>query len=159
MPCRTRLLAFCASVLLAGCSISNLNLVTDHRLHFLQPANRAHLHVPVDLSWTFTGLGDYFAIFVDRSPVHPGESLDAIASDDPSCKHPPGCDNPRYFASHQIYTTAADSFVLQSVDNLSATRQKEQLHQVTIILLDRGGRRIGESAWYRYFWLPEGGVS
>ena len=145
----------------SGCSVSHLDLVNDHRLHFVTPANRSHAHLPVQFSWTMTGYpaASSFALFVDRAPVRPGQRLDAIASGDRTCDHPPGCDNPTYFAAHQVYTTTAERFTLDHVDTLSGNRQGQQLHQVTIILVDSAGRRVGESAWYRFIWLPRTGYA
>jgi hypothetical protein len=160
-----------AAMLMSACAVSNLNLVNDHRLQFLSPPSRAHLHLPVKLSWTirdFTatppGTGavsrdhGYFAIFVDRSPIGPGEDLRSIAKNDAACKRIRGCPDARYYNGLQIYTTAQTSFVLDHVNNLPGSREKQQLHEVTVILLDASGHRISESAWYRDFWLPQAGA-
>ena len=154
-----RLLLAVVALAPTGCSVSHLDLVNDHRLRFVSPANRAHTHLPVIIRWSrpaFTGRGS-FALFVDRAPVRPGQRLDAIASGDPTCDHPPGCDNAAYFSAHQVYSTPAEAFTLSHIDTLSGNRQSQQLHQVTIVLLDSAGRRLGESAWYRFIWLPRAG--
>ena len=159
------LLAF----LLAACSVTNVSLVNDHRLVFLTPASRAHLHLPVTLRWsmsgqgarptTTAGSGTYFAVFVDRPPVEPGQTLRAVAQDDLSCRRTPGCPDAAYFSARQIYTTSSESIVLDRVDDLADNRQQEQLHEATVVLMGPGGRRAGESAWYRDFWLPKAGQS
>ena len=101
----------------------------------------------------------YFAIFVDRPPVAPGKTLRAVADRDTSCLRTPGCPDASYLADRQIYTTAGDRFVLDRVADFVDNREKEQLHEVTVVLLDSAGRRIGESAWYLEFWLPRAGVT
>lgn len=169
LPCLPAVIG-AAAMFLVGCSVSNLDLVNDHRLHFLQPADRAHLRLPVVLRWTMAGsapassgptgaagAGRYFAIFVDQAPVRPGQTLAAVASGDRSCRRSDGCPNALYLSARQVYMTSAESFVLDHVDSIPNARQKEQLHEVTVVLVDGTGRRIGESAWYRDFWLPRAG--
>lgn len=161
-----------ALLVLASCSVSNHNVFNDHRLAFVAPPSRAHVRLPVKLRWTIRGFtpappGDgepsrtrgYFAIFVDRSPVRPGQTLAAVADRDTSCKRKPGCPDASYLADRQIYTTDGDRLVLDRVADFVDNRERQQLHEVTLVLLDTAGRRIGESAWYIDFWLPRAGVA
>jgi len=146
---------------LASCSVSNHNVFNDHRFHFVAPPSRAHVRLPVTLRWTMRDFtpAAHFAIFVDRSPVGPGQTLRAVADRDTSCKRTPGCPDASYLADRQIYTTADDGFVLDRVADFVDNREKQQLHEVTVVLLDTAGRRIGESVWYLDFWLPRAGVA
>jgi len=161
-----------AVFVLASCSVSNHSVFNDHRFHFVAPASRAHVRLPVTLRWTmrdFTRAAPggsepsrrrgYFAIFVDRPPVGPGQTLRAVADRDTSCRRTPGCPDTSYLADRQIYTTAGDRFVLNRVPDFVDNREKQQLHEATVVLLDTAGRRIGESAWYLDFWLPRAGVA
>ena len=149
-----------AALVLTSCSVSNHNVFNDHRLHFVAPPSRAHVSVPVTLKWTMRDFpSGSFAIFVDRSPVSPGQTLKAVADRDTSCRRTPGCPDASYLADRQIYTTSGDGYVLDRVADLADNREKQQLHEVTVVLLDTAGRRIGESAWYLDFWLPRAGVS
>ena len=146
------------SLLASGCNVSNMAFTKNDSLHFTAPKSRALVALPVTLSWSIDGFqlekqgaappnshAGYFALFVDRAPVRPGQTLLAIA--DSNCKHTPGCFNAQYLATRGVYTTASTSFTLQEIDNINSY-QKVQLHEVTVILLDTSGRRIGESAWY-----------
>ena len=150
---------------LAACSFSNLAFAADHRLRFLSPPNRALVVTPVTLRWaisdfTVTPPGQsppspasgYFGIFVDRVPIRPGQTLADVAGGDQSCKRTAGCPDAQYLAAREVYATARTSFTLTQVSQLSA-RQRVQTHQVTVVLLDSGGHRIGEAAWYREFRL------
>jgi len=165
------LAALGAAFVLASCSVSNHNVFNDHRLHFVAPASRAHVGLPVTLRWTMRGFTPvdpgtgppsrtqgYFAVFVDRPPVGPGQKLDVVADRDTSCKRTPGCPDTSYLADRQIYTTAGSTLVLNRVADFVDNRQKQQLHEATIVLLDSAGRRIGESFWYLDFWLPRAGA-
>ena len=150
-----------AALVLASCSVSNHNVFNDHRLQFVEPPSRAHVRVPVTVRWTMRDAAgaSSFAIFVDRSPVAPGQTLRAVADRDLSCQRTPGCPDTSYLADRQIYTTAGDSFVLDRVADFTDNREKQQLHEVTVVLLDSSGRRMGESAWYLDFWLPRAGAT
>lgn len=160
-------LATCALAALTGCGLSNLAFVADHRLHFVQPVSRSLVTAPVTLRWSirdFTVVGPhqgppssragYFAIFVDRAPIRPGQTVAAIAHGDRSCTRTPGCPDAQYLADRQVYVTNQTSFTLDQVAPFRS-RQKTQTHEATIILLDSSGRRIGESVWYRDFRIKQ----
>lgn len=161
-------LALAALALLAGCNMSNLEFVKDNRLRFVSPRSRQLVGVPVRVAWVMSGfrvegLGSappsrdagYFAIFVDRAPVRPGQTLLSLA--DRSCRVTPGCFNAEYLAERNVYTTTGDSFTLEQVPALNSY-EKVQVHQVTIVLMNTAGQRIGESAWYLEFRLRSVGV-
>ena len=145
----------------AGCGTSQMAFTQDHRLHFTAPHSRALVAVPVTVRWAVDGFDvapagsarpstghGYFAVFVDRAPVRPGQSLSVLA--DPACKKTPGCFNAQYLAGKGVYTTTATTLTLTSVPSL-ASYEKTPLHEVTVVLMDTAGRRIGESAWYLDF--------
>ena len=148
-----------------GCSVSGLQFETDNRLSIISPRQGELIGLPLTLGWTvedFTIDGEgpgpvsrdsgYFAIFVDRAPVRPGQSLRAVASGDYQCRHTPGCPNPSYLADRGVFTTTVTSFTLTTVARLN-NYQKVQLHEAVIVLMNSAGQRIGESAWYVDFRL------
>jgi hypothetical protein len=164
--CRA-LLAALLALGLAGCAVSGLEFVSDNRVTLLAPKSLALVKLPVTLRWAikhFTlaapGRGQvspdvgYFAIFVDQAPIRPGQTLRAVAAGDPSCLHSPGCPNATYLANHQVYTTTSTEFTLSQVASLN-DYQSVQLHEVTIVLMNTAGHRIGESAWYIDFRLRQ----
>lgn len=154
--------ATCALVL-AGCSVPDLsamNFRIDTRLHFQSPADRAQVRLPVTVHWTMRGFevesrgsqpasrnAGYFAVFVDRQPIRPGQSMKAVAKDDPFCANTPGCPDTDYLAERQIYTTTGTSLRLAFINPLPGHPGDAQLHRVVVILMDTAGRRIGESSW------------
>ncbi len=136
----------------SGCGFSNLNFRTDHRLHWTTPKDRALVPVPFTVSWTFPSLqGGSFAIFVDRAPIKPGQTLRAVAGGDKSCKIDPTCPSTDYLNQRRVYTTTLTSLSLSQVLPLTGNRDSVQLHQLTVVVLDRSGHRVGESAWTREF--------
>lgn len=168
-------LAFVAAAV-GGCAdFSQMQFHTDHLVKFTAPESRAKLTLPVTLRWQVSGFhvagpakrlasepaskdAGYFALFVDRAPIKPGQTLAAVAGDDPSCIPSAGCPDRSYLADHQVYWTTDRTFTLREVDALD-TRDNWQLHEVTIVLLDTDGRRIGEHAYYRDFKLKRSTLS
>lgn len=160
-------MALLSVLALTACvDMSQLSFTNDHRLHFTQPAHRALVDRPVEISWTMTDFrvtapgsepptrdAGYFALFVDQAPVAPGHHLADVGAGDPECRRSPGCPDKSYLADHGVYTTTRTSIILSSVSDL-AIHDDPQLHTVTVVLLDTASRRIGESAWYVEFELP-----
>lgn len=162
------------AALVAGCVLSTAGcvdtdqmlFVKDERLTFTAPDDYEKVQVPLTISWTmddFTVLeratGDepsddagYFAVFVDRSPIKPGKTLRDVGKGDPLCESNPACPDKLYLESKGVYWVRKPSITLELVQPLTS-KEKVQLHQVTVVLLDGEGKRIGEHAWYRYFKL------
>jgi hypothetical protein len=153
-----------------GCTdLSQLQFHVDHYVKFTAPEARSKTTLPVKLQWQVDGFrvagptsgepptkdAGYFALFVDRAPIKPGQSLAAVAGDDAACL-PPDCPDKQYLADRQVYTTDKDHYTLHQVFTIEDNRDDWQLHDVTIVLLDTSGHRIGEHAYYRSFKLRRG---
>jgi len=150
-----------AALALGGCvNLSNLQFRGDHRLHFVAPRADSLVRLPLTLRWTMSDFdvvppnaqppsahAGYFAIFIDRYPVRPGQSLTSVAANDPICAHHPGCPDAAYLAQYQIYTTTTTSLRLDAVQPLAGNNDRRQTHRAIVILLDTSGRRIGEVFW------------
>lgn len=152
-----------AALALSGCALPNvqeMNFRVDNRLQFLSPKARSEPTQPVTLRWrmrdfTVAGPGagpkspdrGYFAIFVDRQPIRPGQTIKAVAAGDQLCARTPGCPDAAYLAQRQIYTTTRTSYTLPVVAALPDDNDAVQLHSVVIVLMNTSGQRIGESYW------------
>lgn len=157
----------------AGCvDLDEMQFVKDDRLHFTAPEDYALVELPLDVTWTMEDFevvprptrsarattsdrgsdAGYFAVFVDRAPIRPGGTLADVVEGDPSCDGNPGCLDRSYLEAEGVYTTRKPSLTLDLVKPLTS-RERIQLHQVTVVLLDSEGRRIGEHAWFRQFKL------
>lgn len=157
-----------AAVLVAfvpGCRFSGLAFREDDRLEIVSPRPRSTVQLPVELNWKLTDEGRVagevagYAVFVDISPMPPGEGFDHFAKEDPQCLRDPDCPDDRYLRSLGIYRTSGTSLILR---HLGDTRPEEQgdtkeRHEITISLLDGDDRRIGESAFYVDFFLDRRG--
>jgi hypothetical protein len=158
---------------LSACGITHvrdLSFTVDHRLHFLSPKDRAKVRNPVTISWRIHGFrlaasgseppsrdAGYFAVFVDRQPIRPNQTMRAVAGGDRSCEHDPKCPDAAYLANHGVYTTTGTSIRLDQVPNLNS-RDRIQLHSFVVVLMDTAGHRIGESAWELDLRIPRAGL-
>jgi hypothetical protein len=153
----------------AACVPKGLALVQDQRIDIVAPKARTTVNVPVTIRWRVEGFritghdqraaedAGYFGVFVDTSPVPPGKALSWVAHDDRRCRSTPGCPDATYLADHRTYATTSTSFTLDVLPDLN-TYSGHELHEVTVVLLDGTGHRIGESAWYVDFYFDRPGV-
>ena len=136
----------------SGCGIRGLNFVQDDRVRIVAPRDNAEVRVPFTVEWTVEDFdvtgpdAGSFGVFVDRAPPGPGKTLASLASGDAVCRATKGCPDEAYLASHRAYTTTETSFRIEQLPELTRDRARES-HEVTVVLLDGTGRRIGESAF------------
>ena len=153
------LLGLC--VALAGCVPQGLAFRVDQRLTFTSPEDRSTVTLPVTLDWEIEDFeitepggepredAGYFGVFVDTTPMPPGEDLAWIARDDTSCRPDDGCPDEEYLSGRGIYTTTDTELVLEQLPRTTGSDDddRRERHRATIVLLDATGTRIGESAF------------
>jgi hypothetical protein len=132
------LVAAVAAVPLSGCQ-SYLFRQSD-RLVIISPQSSTSIREPLTIRWRatdFTAPRDgSFAVFVDRDPVPPGDGLADIAPRD----------------RQGIYVLDRTSLYLQALTPQAGVDPAEQNHHdVTVVMLDRDGHRIGEYAAFTEF--------
>ena len=152
-------------LLASGCGVSGLNFKDDRRLSFVTPGDRAEVRLPVTIKWTVRDFdvtgpdgserrdAGSFGVYIDRAPQPPGEGQRWLIRNDPLCKSDPdSCGMKEFLEQRDIYTTSASTFVIERLPLPSgnAARRRE-FHEVTIVLLNGRGERIGESAFVRQF--------
>lgn len=155
-------LVWCAW-LLVGATITSacfttqgLNLKQDDRVEIITPGDRDEVTPPFELRWTVEdfevgtttigGGGNYFAVFLDRSPMAPGQHLRALGND--SCKRTPGCPDEEWLEDRFIFLTTDTSLHIDAVPDVDLEDVRDRdLHEITIVLMDEDDRRIGESAF------------
>jgi hypothetical protein len=166
---RLRVAVLLVAFLLPGCGFRGLNFIADDRVTFIAPDDRAEVRLPLTVSWRvrdFEVTGNdgrrrrdagYFGVFVDRAPQPPSQTLDWIVRDDARCRDRTACDE-AYLAQLNIHSTTETTFEIDRLPTPSsdAVRRRE-FHEVTVVLLDGSGRRIGESAFTRQFEVDRDG--
>jgi hypothetical protein len=152
-------LALAILLVTPACVPDGLSFVQDDRVEIIAPDGNTEVDLPVTIEWTIedfdvTGPGTsssdrsgYFAVFVDGTPIPPGEPLDWIARDDTRCQNTPGCPDETYFSDRNVFTTTDTEFTIEHLPDQDTTSGHET-HEVTVVLLDPTGHRIGESAWF-----------
>lgn len=154
----------CLILLTTGCaSIDAMAFREDRRLRFVTPGYREEVKLPAVVDWdVLAALADDlasrrvagFAVLLDQSPQPPGESLRYFARDDDACVAANGCPDGSYLADRGIFTTRETRFVFEQLPPRPEVNVEDgdiDVHEVTVILVDEGGRRLGESAWTATF--------
>ena len=163
--CRTTAVACALAVAsLSGCAAEGLAFKIDDRLQVVSPADRETVSLPVTIKWKIRDFevtgpdgsqesdSGFFGVFVDRAPPPPGENFKWVTKDDRSCHPEDGCPSRAYLADRGIFTTRETHFVLKTLPPPSDDQaRRREIHEVTIVLLDGSGRRIGESAFTSEF--------
>lgn len=158
----------------SGCGLTHLqdlNFRVDKRLHFTAPKDRSTQGRPLTVSWTMSDFRiaakgsqppsrdtGYFAVFVDKTPIRPGQTMRALVSNDQTCKADPKCPNRDYLEGLGVYETTATTLRLTQISNVIGDKERLQHHHITVVLMDTSGHRIGESAWDLDVRLPRLGL-
>ena len=152
-PRRVFIGAVVSVLVLAGCGFQGLDFFQDDRVEIIAPENGETVVLPVVIEWTVEDFivatpdepGGSFVVFVDREPMRPGQSLDALVDD--ACERRDGCPDEEWFNDRGIYPTIETSVVLEAVPARRGDPGGDEVHEATIVLLDEEGRRSGEAAF------------
>lgn len=137
------------AVVASGCGFSGLSFRQDDRLSFLSPDDRAEVTLPLTVRWEVDDFDvpddGYYAVFVDRAPQPPGKTLAWLARDDDACRAEDGCPDLAWFDQHDVVPTTETEVTIERLPARSDDRR--EFHEVTVVLVDADGRRIGETGW------------
>jgi hypothetical protein len=162
---------FAALLMLStACETEGLAFIQDRRVEVISPDYRELVDLPVRVDWDVTdeGLannlrsGTQFGVYVDIDPQPPGEPLEYFARDDPECRKSQTCPDARYLRQRGIHTTTESEMTFGSLPiapGVDLERGDPDFHEVTLVLLDEEGVRIGESAWALTFEVDREGAS
>ncbi len=155
----------------SSCAVHGLEFMTDDSVAITSPLNRADVQPPFTISWRVRAASlagqiadgrqpGYFAVFIDRTPVRPGQNLKVLT--DHVCQQTPGCPSPAYLAQLNVYLTGGMSLTVTTLPNLvpagARPNKLDYLHQATIVIVNRQLQRIGEASFSVNFFStpPEG---
>ena len=137
-----------AAAMLVGACGGGLQFAKDTRVEIVAPKNLSAVTVPVHVDWTSrlpTNHKMLYAVFVDHLPVHPGQNLRSLA--DASCASVRSCVDEAWLNRHFVYVTRRTSLELDALPIKAPAAGEPDMHQVTVVLVDRAWRRVGEAAW------------
>ncbi len=157
-----------ALVVAPGCGVRGLSFVQDDRVDIVAPDDLAEVRLPLTVDWDVEGFevgegSGSFGVLVDRAPPPPGRTLEWLFRDDDLCRGPGGaelCGDPQFLVDRGVHRTDASELVLGRVARRTGDDRRRELHEVTVVLLDAEGRRVGEGAWSVEFEIDDedGGV-
>jgi hypothetical protein len=141
----------------AACGVHGLGFVRDERIEIVRPRHRATVSLPLHVEWKATGLavpagGGSFGVFVDRAPQRAGATVESLFGE--ACPHERDTNLCRadYLRQRNVYATTSTAFTVEAVPRLTGS-QRRRLHEITIVILDANGRRVGEGSWSVQFRL------
>lgn len=160
----------CAAV--SSCtSPAQLRLTQDDRVRIETPAPNSTVRLPLTVRWTakdFTPVDPrlgtdntgrpaepdtgYFAVFVDKDPMAPGENFQSLFAANSTCPKTPTCPDESTLRNLGVFVTDGTSVTVDALSSGKAVGGAgSATHAVTIVLVDARGRRIGDSNWYTSF--------
>lgn len=151
------LIACTAVLVLTTCGTSGLAFREDTSVEILSPKSRSIVDLPLDLRWKLNPGSrsvHSFGVFVDRGPMPPGRTMAHLAKDDEVCRRISTCPDEAWLSARNIYTTRSTSLTVAALPDTRDERDPgREAHEVTIVLLDEAGMRIGESAFFVEFFF------
>lgn len=164
MPSRVRVMVAGTALItligvLVGCGVRSLNFRQDDRVTITSPAERSQVEPPVTVAWTVENFeivgrdgsrredAGYFGLLLDRPPPPPGRTQEWLIREDLVCEADPECPNEEYLAQRGIHSTQETELTIESIPDPNPSLDRREFHQVTIVLLNGRGQRIGESAF------------
>lgn len=143
-------------VLLSACGITRIDAPVsfraDRRLSILRPEPDARVQLPVQVVWKATDFpltgGNHFGLFVDRVPVGPGKQVRLRVCTEGE-KQPPQAGSFRKVCTDDRQTVMlsnAPSFEFRCfVPRFNSPERVRNTHRVSIVLLDKDERRVGQA--------------
>lgn len=146
------LIAACA--MLPGCAaLGEMEFVQDDSIRITAPENLSTISLPGTVSWerAASDEGHTIAVFLDRYPMPPGESLRDLLDEEDACRGNDTCLQPQNLAQiFGIYLSDSDEVTINALP-LHGPTDGESSHYATLVPLDDEGVRVGESVWYVSF--------
>jgi hypothetical protein len=152
-------LAVTGLTLLGGCGGTERAFRRDDAVRVVAPADGATVTLPVAVRWSVDAGGvagaRRYALFVDRAPMPAGHDLSWLARDDDGCRRAPSCPDEAWLNDHAVYTATSPDASVRAVPSsvLGDRTRSDGGHRVVIVPLDAKGRRIGEQAASRLFFV------
>ena len=157
-----RVLGAILLALLPACTTEGLAFIRDERVRIVEPSYREELQLPATLDWEVTdpdlsaqiGTELMFGVYRDIDPQPPGENMEYFARNDPACMRSTECPDEQYLRQLGIQTTTETEFTWQQLPiapGVDLERGHSDFHDVTLILVNGSGARVGESAWHIVF--------
>lgn len=150
--CRIALGALAVLATLTGCGGVSGAVVADDSLEIVSPAPLDVVSTPFEVRWEGEpGTGRSFAVFIDRRPIAPGQSLEEAFEE--ACDDAAGCPDESFLSARGVHVTEENELeiVLLSPRGGIDGATDLDVHRATIVLVDDDGVRRGEQSWSTEF--------
>lgn len=162
VPALAASLALCLA-LFAGLQAPGLAFHAGDQLRMVHPSDAQRVTGPVVLRWKVSAevarmVADrraFFAVFVDRAPIAPGESLASLADD--ACVRAPDCPSRSWLAERNVHVTLSSAIRLPLLP-AGGSGPGGAGHEAVVVLLRADGVRLGEQAGGVRFLTKEAGA-
>lgn len=153
---RRVLVLLVSALVAAGCGITRVDapitFSADRRLEITSPSAEESVDLPVQVRWDVEDFqltdGNHFGLFVDRVPIGPRRSVRLRVCTEGE-KLPPQIGSFRKVCEDDretVFFTDERSFRFRCFDpQFDRPKRTRDLHSVSVVLLDRNGRRVGEA--------------
>ena len=132
--------AVAVCIVSTSCGPAGLDFRQDHRLAMVSPQDFSSVRLPLTVHWRFSqalgqpGGAAAFGVFVDAAPIGPGDSVRSLDR----------------AGRATLTVTTRTALPLSGLDTTGGSSTE---HDVTVVLLDASGRRLGEAAAHLAFYL------
>jgi len=161
VPVLAGALALCLA-LFALLAAPGLAFSSDDQLRMVAPVELERVEGEVVVRWKVSDevarlVGErraFFAVFVDRAPIAPGESLASLADD--GCRRAPACPDRAWLAERNVHVSLVSAVRLPVLPARGWGRGGTG-HEATVVLMRSDGVRRGEAADSVRFLVEEDG--
>lgn len=155
-PWRLLVLAVAASAL-QSCAVSGIDFFVDDRVSFVSPSDGEEVELPLELRWRARDFDGRFVVLLDDArPMRPGKNLTSLVGSDDPCHRVDSCGSDEWLADQGIYVTEGTSLTIERLPDRSGARSDRDVHEVSIVLVDRSGTRLSEAVFRREFVIDRG---
>ena len=146
-----------AALILAVLAVSSCAGVAELRgdqISITSPRELASVTLPLTVEWKAPDVPDGatgYAVFVDNLPMEPGHGVRSLV--DQACRLRRGCPDAAYLRTIGVYLTSDTKVVIPTLKTLGGlgSRVDQPAHQVTVVLVDKDGNRVGGYATTQSF--------
>jgi hypothetical protein len=132
--------------ILALSSCAGVGELRGDQMTITSPRELAPVTLPLTVEWKARDLPSEatgYAVFVDSVPMAPGHGVRSVV--DQACRLRRGCPDAAYLRTIGIYLTSDEKVVIPTLKTAGGigSRADRPAHQVTVVLVDEDGTRVG----------------
>jgi hypothetical protein len=143
--------------ILPSCAVTGIDFFVDDRVSFVSPSDGEEVSLPLELRWEARDFDGHFVVLLDDARVmRPGKSLASLVGANDPCHRVDTCGSDEWLADHAIYVTDETSLTIERLPDRSGPRSDRDVHEVSIVLVDRSGTRVSEAVFRREFVIDRG---